>query len=48
MDADSLELSVDGAEVWEAAWHPVTDLPKLTAATERLLSHYGIGPLADG
>ena len=48
VDAESLELSVDGAEVWEAAWHHVTDLPKLTAATERLLSHYGIGPLADG
>jgi ADP-ribose pyrophosphatase YjhB (NUDIX family) len=48
VDADSVELSVDGAEVWEAAWHPVSDLPKLSVATERLLSHYGIGPLADG
>lgn len=41
--ASSTTLSVDGAEVWEAAWHPVTDLPKLTKATAHLLSHFGIG-----
>jgi 8-oxo-dGTP pyrophosphatase MutT (NUDIX family) len=40
--ASSTTLSVDGAEVWEAAWHPVDGLPKMTKATERLLSHYGI------
>jgi 8-oxo-dGTP pyrophosphatase MutT (NUDIX family) len=44
--ASTTELSVDGAEVWEAAWHPVDDLPKLTPATARLLGHYGIGPEA--
>ena len=31
----------------EAAWHPLDDLPPLTAPTARLLGHYGIGPLAD-
>lgn len=41
--ASTTGLSVDGAEVWEAAWHPVDDLPKLTKATARLLGHYGIG-----
>lgn len=41
--ASTTTLAVDGAEVWEAAWHPVDDLPKLTPATARLLSHYGIG-----
>lgn len=41
------ELKVDGAEVWEAAWHPLDDLPRLTTATARLLAHYGIGPLAE-
>lgn len=42
-DPATAKLSVDGAEVWEAAWHSLTDLPKLTVATERLLSVYGIG-----
>lgn len=42
--ASTTELFVDGAEVWEAAWHPVDALPKLTPATARLLGHYGIGP----
>jgi 8-oxo-dGTP pyrophosphatase MutT (NUDIX family) len=41
--ASSTELSVDGAEVWEAAWHPVDNLPKLTVATARLLEHYAVG-----
>ena len=39
-------LTVDGAEVLEAAWYPLDDLPRLTAPTARLLGHYGIGPLA--
>ncbi|NUR72627.1 MAG: NUDIX domain-containing protein [Hamadaea sp.] len=44
VDADQVELSVDGAEVWEAAWHALDDLPKLTVATGRLLGTYGLGP----
>ena len=39
-------LMVDGAEVLEAAWHPLDDLPPLTVPTARLLAHYGIGPYA--
>lgn len=46
--ASTTPLSVDGAEVWEAAWHPLDDLPKLTLATARLLGHYGLGPEAGG
>lgn len=42
------DLVVDGAEVYEAAWHPLDDLPRLTAPTARLLAYYGIGPLAPG
>jgi ADP-ribose pyrophosphatase YjhB (NUDIX family) len=41
--ASTTALSVDGAEVWEAAWHPVDNMPKLTAATARLLAYYGVG-----
>jgi ADP-ribose pyrophosphatase YjhB (NUDIX family) len=44
--ASGCALKVDGAEVWEAAWHPLDELPRLTTATARLLAHYGIGPLA--
>lgn len=44
--ASTTKLSVDGAEVWEAAWHPLDDLPRLTLPTARLLGRYGIGPLA--
>jgi hypothetical protein len=44
--ASSTELSVDGAEVYEAAWHPLDDLPRLTVSTARLLAYYDIGPLA--
>jgi ADP-ribose pyrophosphatase YjhB (NUDIX family) len=40
--ASTTALSVDGAEVWEAAWHPVDNMPKLTVATARLLDHYGV------
>jgi ADP-ribose pyrophosphatase YjhB (NUDIX family) len=43
-DPATAKLAVDGAEVWEAAWHDLADLPKLTVATERLLGVYGIGP----
>lgn len=43
--ASTTELKVDGAEVFEAAWHPLDDLPQLSWATARLLAHYGIGPL---
>ncbi len=45
--ASRTELVVDGAEVFEAAWHPLDDLPRLSRATARLLGLYGIGPLAD-
>ncbi|MCW2641572.1 MAG: hydrolase [Dactylosporangium sp.] len=40
-------LSIDEAEVHEAAWHPLDALPRLTRPTARLLAHYGIGPLKD-
>jgi 8-oxo-dGTP pyrophosphatase MutT (NUDIX family) len=39
-------LSVDGAEVYEARFHPLDALPPLTEATARLLSRYGLGPNA--
>ncbi|GAA4698118.1 NUDIX hydrolase [Phytohabitans rumicis] len=45
--ASTTTLTVDGAEVYEAAWYPLDDLPPLTRATARLLAYYGIGPLAD-
>ncbi|WKU07626.1 NUDIX hydrolase [Micromonospora sp. HUAS LYJ1] len=44
--AATTELAVDGAEVFEAAWHPLDDLPRLSRATANLLGHYGIGPQA--
>ncbi|MFC0504420.1 NUDIX hydrolase [Micromonospora costi] len=43
--ASTTELTVDGAEVYEAAWHPLDDLPRLSWPTARLLAYYGIGPL---
>ncbi|WBB95131.1 MULTISPECIES: NUDIX domain-containing protein [unclassified Solwaraspora] len=43
--ASRTQLVVDGAEVYEAAWHRLDDLPRLTPATARLLARYGIGPL---
>lgn len=46
LPASATPLRVDGAEVLEAAWHPVDNLPRLTTATARLLANYGIGPLA--
>ncbi|GAA1800535.1 hypothetical protein GCM10009682_22670 [Luedemannella flava] len=45
--ASSTPVSVDGAEVLEAAWHRLDQLPPLTRASARLLGYYGIGPLAD-
>jgi ADP-ribose pyrophosphatase YjhB (NUDIX family) len=45
--ASTTTLAVDGAEVYEAAWHRLDDLPPLTRATAKLLAYYGIGPLAD-
>jgi len=42
--ASTTPLVVDGAEVLEAAWFPVDDLPRLSANTALLLGHYGIGP----
>ena len=45
--ASSTELVVDGAEVFEAAWHPLDDLPRLSRPTAALLGRYGIGPQAD-
>ncbi|MBM0229786.1 NUDIX domain-containing protein, partial [Micromonospora sp. ATA51] len=44
--ASTAELVVDGAEVFEAAWHPLDDLPRLSRATANLLGYYGIGPRA--
>ncbi|MEW2381966.1 NUDIX domain-containing protein [Micromonospora sp. NPDC047707] len=44
--ASTTTFTVDGAEVFEAAWHPLDDLPRLTWPTARLLAYYDIGPLA--
>lgn len=40
--ADAVDLAPDGAEVWEAAWHPLDRLPRLTRPTAQLLRHYQI------
>lgn len=45
--ASTVVLKADGAEVLEAAWHPVDSLPPLTVSTARLLAYYGLGPYAD-
>jgi len=45
--ASAVTLRVDDAEVTEAAWHRLDNLPPLTVATARLLSYYGIGPYVD-
>ncbi|HET9517148.1 MAG TPA: NUDIX domain-containing protein [Actinoplanes sp.] len=42
--ASTTALVVDGSEVYEAAWHPLDDLPPLAKATAHLLGVYGIGP----
>lgn len=44
--ASQVTLTADGAEVFEARFHPLDDLPTLTAPTARLLGVYGIGPRA--
>jgi ADP-ribose pyrophosphatase YjhB (NUDIX family) len=44
--AATTSLRVDGAEVLEAAWHHLAELPVLTTPTARLLGCYGIGPWA--
>ncbi len=43
--ADSV-FTVDGGEVYEAAWHALDALPPLTTATAGLLARYGIVPNA--
>jgi ADP-ribose pyrophosphatase YjhB (NUDIX family) len=45
--ASQVTLRVDEAEVLEAAWHRLDNLPPLTPPTARLLSWYGIGPYVD-
>jgi ADP-ribose pyrophosphatase YjhB (NUDIX family) len=45
--ASAVTLQPDGAEIIDAAWHRLDNLPPLTIATARLLSYYGIGPYAD-
>ncbi|MCD0443916.1 NUDIX domain-containing protein [Glycomyces sp. A-F 0318] len=47
-DPETTQVIVDGHEVWDAAWHPVDDLPEMTRATAKLLAHYDLGPLAGG
>ncbi|WP_433307412.1 NUDIX domain-containing protein [Actinoplanes sp. CA-030573] len=44
--ASATPLVVDGAEVLEAAWFPVDDLPRLSANTALVLNTYGIIPRA--
>ncbi|MEV6929232.1 NUDIX hydrolase [Dactylosporangium sp. NPDC051485] len=41
------ELVIDPAEVIEAAWHRLDNLPPLTVSASRLLAHYDIGPYKD-
>jgi ADP-ribose pyrophosphatase YjhB (NUDIX family) len=45
--ASTATLQVDGAEVLEAGWHRLDNLPPLSHSTARLLSYYGIGPYVD-
>jgi ADP-ribose pyrophosphatase YjhB (NUDIX family) len=45
--ASTAALAVDGAEVLEAGWHRLDNLPPLSHSTARLLSYYGIGPYVD-
>lgn len=47
LDPTAHDLVIDGAEVLEAAWYPLADLPRLTRPCARLLARYGIGPLVD-
>jgi ADP-ribose pyrophosphatase YjhB (NUDIX family) len=43
----AVTIVVDRAEILDAAWHPIDNLPPVTTATARLLAHYGIGPYAE-
>jgi ADP-ribose pyrophosphatase YjhB (NUDIX family) len=43
---ERVPLTADGAEVLEAAWCRLDELPPLTRATAYLLGQYGIGPQA--
>jgi ADP-ribose pyrophosphatase YjhB (NUDIX family) len=45
--ASAVTFEVDGAEVLEAAWHGIDNLPPLTPPTAKLLSYYGLGPYVD-
>lgn len=47
IDPESVTLTIDGAEVWDARWWPIDALPPITVAASRLLAHYGLGPYAD-
>ena len=47
VSASAATFEIDGAEVAEAAWYRLDNLPALAVATARLLSYYGIGPYAD-
>jgi ADP-ribose pyrophosphatase YjhB (NUDIX family) len=39
-------MCIDPAEVIEARWFNVEELPRLTSLTARLIGRYGLGPLA--
>ena len=47
VDCDDVTPTVDGAEVLDAQWWPVTGLPPVTVAASRLMAHYQLGPYAD-
>jgi ADP-ribose pyrophosphatase YjhB (NUDIX family) len=47
VSAAEVEFTVDGAEVYEAAWYRLDALPPLTVPTARLLARYGIGPYVE-
>lgn len=46
ISAANTTVTVDGAEVLEAAWYDLAALPPLTKASARLLGRYGLGPHA--
>jgi len=39
-------ITVDGAEIYEAAFHPIDGLPPVTVPTAQLLAYFGMGPYA--
>jgi hypothetical protein len=43
---EKVPLTADGAEVLEAVWYRLDELPPLTRPTAYLLGQYGIGPQA--